>query len=111
MKFDRVEKVSLGLAIAACLTGSVAAATTLSESPESKINQPSITTEQGVFISKSYHEDGDYTSMVIETSDGTTIEVSDYVAPLQDSCELFYDEDGNIIGVRAFHKVSETTSK
>lgn len=60
----------------------------------------------GKFVSKTYHEDGDYCSMNILTEDGDLYTIDYYVATLYDPCTIELDGD-ELVSVTTTHAIGE----
>lgn len=57
-------------------------------------NTNSIRTMNGEVTGKFYHEDGDFTSLEVTTTDGNIWIVDDTVAPIGATCEMNFDTQG-----------------
>lgn len=74
---------------------------------DTEINQNETRVAKAIAVKKEYHENGDYTSMTLQTEDKTLWTVNNTVCPLQSECEIEFDtkntisvEDDEIIAVR-----------
>lgn len=74
---------------------------------DTEINQNETRIAKAIAIEKEYHENGDYTSMTLQTEDKRLWTVNNTVCPLQSECEIEFDtkntisvEDDEIIAVR-----------
>lgn len=50
--------------------------------------------ESAIAIQKIYHEEGDFCSMVFETTDGNQWIIDETVCPIGVQCEIFFDTKG-----------------
>ena len=74
---------------------------------DTEISQNETRIAKAVAIEKEYHENGDYTSMTLQTEDKRLWTVNNTVCPLQSECEIEFNtkntisvEDDEIIAVR-----------
>ena len=74
---------------------------------DTEINQNKTRVAKAIAVEKEYHENGDYTSMTLQTEDKRLWTVNNTVCPLQSECEIEFDtkntisvEDDEIIAVR-----------
>ena len=74
---------------------------------DTEINQNETRIAKAIAVEKEYHENGDYTSMILQTEDKMLWVVNNTVCPLQSECEIEFDtkntilvEDDEIIAVR-----------
>lgn len=74
---------------------------------DTEINQNETRIAKAIAVEKEYHENGDYTSMTLQTEDKMLWVVNNTVCPLQSECEIEFDtkntilvEDDEIIAVR-----------
>ena len=74
---------------------------------DTEISQNETRVAKAIAVEKEYHENGDYTSMTLQTEDKMLWVVNNTVCPLQSECEIEFDtkntisvEDDEIIAVR-----------
>lgn len=74
---------------------------------DTEISQNETRVARAIAVEKEYHENGDYTSMTLQTEDKRLWTVNNTVCPLQSDCEIEFDtkntisvEDDEIIAVR-----------
>ena len=74
---------------------------------DTEINQNETRVARAIAVEKEYHENGDYTSMTLQTEDKRLWTVNNTVCPLQSECEIEFDtkntisvEDDEVIAVR-----------
>ena len=74
---------------------------------DTEINQNETRVARAIAVEKEYHENGDYTSMTLQTEDKRLWTVNNTVCPLQSECDIEFDtkntisvEDDEIIAVR-----------
>lgn len=73
---------------------------------DTEISQNETRVARAIAVEKEYHENGDYTSMTLQTEDKRLWTVNNTVCPLQSDCEIEFDtkntisvEDDEIIAV------------
>ena len=73
---------------------------------DTEISQNETRVAKAIAVEKEYHENGDYTSMTLQTEDKRLWTVNNTVCPLQSECEIEFDtkntisvEDDEIIAV------------
>lgn len=74
---------------------------------DTEISQNETRVAKAIAVEKEYHENGDYTSMTLQTEDKRLWTVNNTVCPLQSECEIEFNtkntisvEDDEIIAVR-----------